>query len=241
MHFTDSLSALINFHLVSIQNQLHMITPISYNHHYEGIIKSSEAKPKIVKPNILIPIPEFDNMLSTLSSYLLNKYFAGKEKHNVTESYSSTEKSIQVITPTTNELISTKSTSMIEVQNFTILSTLNPKDIEKKLSIDEDTKLNINPLNFLKTITFSPPKITEKSEFIDFNITSASLDLKNGNKFHDIKNDAYSVNSQDSISPEVIEISIIDQQNNSSIDHNKKKKRSLELFFNSAVQVCVFN
>lgn len=243
-----------------------MISPISYNHNHEEIIKSSEAKPIIVKPNILIPIPENDNIISALSSYLLNKYFAGKEKHNVTESYSSTEKNIQIkTTPTTKEATSTEFTSIIEVQNFTISSTLmsnldssnynqnshnfktddynkklnsdNPENIEKKLPIDEDTKLNINPLNFLKTTTFSPSFTTEKSKFIDFNVTSSLLDLKNGNKFHDVRNDAYSVASKDSISPEIL---IIDQQNDSNINHNKRKKRSLELFFNSAIQVSTY-
>lgn len=86
MNFIKSLSNLINFHLVSMQNQLQMISPINDNHQHKEIIMSSVAKTKIVKPTVLIPIPELDNVgkLPTTSN-LLKTFFSGKENKNKTE------------------------------------------------------------------------------------------------------------------------------------------------------------
>lgn len=69
-----------------MQNQLQMISPINDNHqHEEIIIKSPEVKTKIVKPTVLIPIPEADNVgeLSATNN-LFKRFFSGKEKKNET-------------------------------------------------------------------------------------------------------------------------------------------------------------
>lgn len=94
VHFTNSLSTLIDFHLVSIQNQLQMISPINYNEHYENVIKSSESQPKIFKPTVLIPVPKINNILKSQSNFF-NNFFVGKEIQNFNLS---TKEHIQVIT-----------------------------------------------------------------------------------------------------------------------------------------------
>lgn len=230
-----------------------MISPISDNHQYEEIIKSSEAKPNVVKPSVLIPVPEFDNVLSMLSpSNLINKFFTGKEKQDTSKN------NFQVISPTTEKFISpfvttqnieivTKLPSILEIQNLSTttsqLSEYNQSSPnleieqyqensfhEKPLTIGD----NINVLNLQgKTISL-PLNTTEKFEYVRHNFTISPLELKNRKKFYNTKNYEYKVISNNSHSSESIEILPIGSTNQ---NHDKRKKRSFELFFISDVQV----
>ncbi|VVC44291.1 Hypothetical protein CINCED_3A001515 [Cinara cedri] len=139
--FTNSLSVLINFHLTSIQNQLQMISPINNNHLYKEIIKSSEAKPKMFKPSVLIPVPEFNYVLNILASpnKLLNKFFAGKEKEDKNNSVN-TKKNIEVLTTQTTS-ITTESISILEVKNSTNSSFTTPILISSKYNESSTTSL----------------------------------------------------------------------------------------------------
>lgn len=257
IHFNDSLSDLIDFYLISIQNQLQMISPISDNRQYEEIIKSSEAKPNVVKPSVLIPVPEFDNVLSMLSpSKLINKFFTGKEKqdtskNDIQSTSSSTEEFISPFITSHNIEIVTKLPSFVEIQSSSTinsqLSALNVSEYnqsssnleieyypensfhEKPLTIKD----NINILNLQGKTTSSPLNTTENFEYVEQNFTISPLELKNRKKFHNIKNYEYSVISNDSQLSENIEILSIPNQN-----YDKRKKRSFELFFISDVQVC---
>lgn len=133
VNFTSSLSVLIDFHLASIQSQLQMISPINDIHQYKEIIMSSEAKPTIFKPSVLIPVPEFNHVYNILASpsKLLNTFFTGKENKYVNNNSLNTKNSVQVLTtPIMEEPISTfsfnqtisfttESTSILKVQNST--------------------------------------------------------------------------------------------------------------------------
>lgn len=95
-NFTDSLSTLIDFHLVSMQSQLQLISPIIYNYQYEEIMKSPMIpQPKIFKPTVLIPIPEFDNVLKSPNN-LFKQFFSGKEIQDI--DILNTTKNIQATT-----------------------------------------------------------------------------------------------------------------------------------------------
>lgn len=235
-----------------------MISPISDNHQYEEIIKSSEAKSNVIKPSVLIPVPEFDNVLSMLSpSNLINKFFAGKEKQDASKN------NFQVTSPSTKKFISpfvtsqnieivTKLPSILEVQNFSTInsqiSALNVSEYnqnssnleieqypetsfhEKPLTIGD----NINVLNLQGKTTSLPLNTNEKFEYVEHNFTISPLELKNRKKFYNIKNYEYKDISNDSHSSESIEILPIGSTNQ---NHDKRKKRSLELFFISDVQV----
>lgn len=148
--------------MVSIQSQLQMISPINDNHQYEEIIKSSETKSKILKPTVLIPVPEFDNVLSLLSpNNLLSKFFSGKEDDVIGNL--STKESITVTTPMKEETINslsfsqdilatTESTSILDIHNFTT-SFLTPNLDSHRVnqnSTDIENKHNIkNPLDVI--------------------------------------------------------------------------------------------
>lgn len=160
VNFTNYLSVLIDFHLVSIQNQLQMISPINDNHQYEEIIKSSEAKSKIFKPTVLIPVPEFDNVLSLFSpNNLLNKFFAGKEDDVIGNL--SAKESIKVTTQTNEGTISTfsqeilattESILILDIHNSTTSSLLPELDSSRinRNSTDIESKHNTeNPLDVI--------------------------------------------------------------------------------------------
>lgn len=258
IHFTDSLSDLINFYLISIQNQLQMISPISDNRQYEDIIKSSEAKPNVVKPSVLIPVPEFDNVLSMLSpSNLINKFFTGKEKQDASKNNfqvtpPSTELFISPFVTSQNIEIVTKLPSIFKTQNFsTINSQLLALNVSKYNQSSSNLEIeqypenlfhekpliigdNINVPNHQGKTTSLPLNTTKKFEYVKHNFTISPLELKNRKKFYDIKNYEYKVISNDSHSSESIELLSIGSTNQ---NHDKRKKRSFELFFISDVQV----
>lgn len=150
-----------------------MISPINDNHQHEEIIKSSEAKTKIVKPTVLIPIPELDNVgkLSTTNN-LLKTFFPGKEKKNKTE------------------------------------------------NIQAASLLNV---------------IAEQPELIEYNLTSPSLEIRNGIN-DNIQSYKYATNKSFSLGTTEISTIIVEQKisKENIID---RKKRSFEIFFNSDVQV----
>lgn len=60
---------------------------------------------------------------------------------------------------------------------------------------------------------------------------------ENGKKFHDDFNiDAYNITSNQSLSSEIVEISIM-RNRKPYKNHGQQKKRSLKLFFDTEVQV----
>lgn len=136
--FSNSLSTLIDFYLASMQMQLQMISPINYNldHQNEKIIISSEAKPKMNKPTVLIPLPKFDVLNIFSPNLMFDVFFGGKEKQHANDSLSKKE-NIQVITTPMmvesistlsghqqNMSIATESTSILEVNNSTTMSSI---------------------------------------------------------------------------------------------------------------------
>lgn len=152
--FTNSLSAFIDFHLASIQNQLQMISPINDNHQYKEIIKSSKAKPKIFKPSVLIPVTEFNHVLNILvsPSNLINTFFAGKERD--VNDYLNSKENIQVLSTSKMEepidtfslnqtiSITTESTTISIVRNSTNTSFSTP--IMNSLKYKKSSKTNLN-------------------------------------------------------------------------------------------------
>lgn len=241
--FINSLSALIDFHLASIQNQVQMISPINDNHQYEEIIKSSEAKQNIVKPSILIPIPEFDHVLTFSSSNnSFNKFFVGKEKLNMSienlqvESSPLKQSNSKIVSSQKIE-IHTKSPSILEVQNFT--NTSYPLSTSYSLKYDLNSSSSVE-LNTEKEIPiFLSPYSVKKSDFTEHRFTTLPLDLNNRTKFYDAKkNYEYSIITNHSIGSDIVKIP--------SIHHNKtdqihvQRKRSLEVFFIPNVQVSIY-
>lgn len=238
-----------------------MISPINDNHEYEEIIKSSETKPKIFKPTVLIPVPEFDNFLNILTpEKMFNNFFSGKKKQDTTD----TKENIgNIITPIKEEsnssfsssqkiLISTESTSILKIQNSTTSSFLsstldsskysqNSKNQEYEHYTENAFDTTIMPL--LASTTDNSQKIAttpikEKSEHIKHNFTSSSMDLNDIKKIHDNNKYAYNVSSNDSFSLEINEIPTVVHKT-SNQNHNERNKRSLELFFIPDIQVSV--
>lgn len=243
MNFTNSLSALIDFHLASIQNQVQMISPIIDNHQYKEIIKSSRAKSKIIKPSVLIPVPEFDHVLRMLSpNNSFNKFFAGKEKFDVSNenievvSLPSRESNSRIVSSQKIE-IHTKSPSILEVQNFT--TTSHPLSALDSLEQKQNSSSGVKPY-FENTsyITFNAladtnDNITEMSNVAKTNYPVLIENNDNQTTFYEAKkNFEYSTITNDSIASDIVEIS--------SIEHNKtakRKKRSFEYFFIPNIQV----
>lgn len=259
IHFTNSLSALIDFHLASMQSQLQMISPINDNNQYEEIIKSSEAKPKIFKPSVLIPIPKFDNTLNALTpKTLLNTFFAGKEMQDIksTQEYTQTqttpitEVSIGGFSSNQQISITTDSTTILEVKNATtassLLSTLNSLQYSQNLPNlkSESSTENSVDIAFIRKVDNTTDKYNKILN--DYVVVIKSddehekqltiKDIKNRKKFHDVRNYTYNITSNNSLST-VINESYTIGHNRYSQTNGERKKRSLELFFNSDVQV----
>jgi len=234
-----------------------MVSPINDNHQYEEIIKSSEAKPKIFKPTVLIPVPKFDNTLNALTpNNLLNTFFAGKEKHDVinsTQEYIQTittpitEKSIDVFLFNRKMSITTDSTSILEAKNTTStsssLSTLNSlqyNQISTNLGSEPSTESSFNAtfIQLVDNTTDNYNEILNNDNLVviksddEYEKQLTIKDIKNRKKFHDV----YNITSNDSL-PSVIDQIYTMEHDISNQKYSKRNKRSFELFFNSDVQV----
>lgn len=182
-----------------------MISPIIGNHQYEEIIKSSEAKSKIIKPSVLIPVPEFDNALRILSpNNSVNKFFAGKEEFDMSN------ENIQVVFPPSTESnsrivssqkieIHTKSPSILEVENFT--STSHPlsalDSLKQKQNLSSGVELyseNTSDVTFI-ALAHANDNITEMSNVAKTNypVLSENNDRK---KLLTVENNAGVLNLQ---------------------------------------------
>lgn len=244
-----------------MQNQLQMISPINDNHQYEEIIKSSEAKPKIFKPTVLIPVPKFDNILNTLTpNNLLSTFFAGKEKQDVinnTQEYIQTrttpitEKSIDVFSLSQKVSITTDSTLILEVKNATFanssLSTLNLFQYNQNstnLGSEPSTESSVD-VTFIQLVDNTTDNYNEilnndnlvviKSDD-EYEKQLTIKDIKNRKKFHDARNDVYNIIPNGSL-PAVIDQIYTIKHDTSNTKYSERNKRSFELFFNSDVQV----
>lgn len=185
--FTNSLSTLINFYLTSMQIQLQMISPINYNLNDQNkkVIMSSDAKGKMYKPNILIPLPKTDDLNKlSLKNNMFNKFFGGKEKPNNT--ISAEEETINTLSINQQIPIANKSTSILEVKNSTItsptLSTLNFSRYNqslKNIESDQSTEKSFNEIfiPLLSTNNYHSQILNNKNN-TDYEIQSAIDDSK---------------------------------------------------------------
>lgn len=177
-----------------MQSQLQMISPINDNHQYEEIIKSSEAVPKLFKPTVLIPVPEFDNFLNILTpKRFLNNFFAGKEKPDVIDTPSTKKNNWDSTTPimevfngssSQKNLISTKTTTILEIPNSTTTSFLS--------SNLDTSKYNQNS--------------------------------KNLNNAYDINNYVYNITSNDSFPLEINELPTVEHKTSHQNHKGRKKR-----------------
>lgn len=287
-NFTDSLSTLINFHLISIQNQLQMISPISSNHVHEKIIKSLEAKPNIIKPSVLIPLPaEVNYLKNTIPNKMSNTFFTGKEKHNIIDTIIGSMENNE-FKPTTDESINTflfnhntstviePTKSIFETNSSFVPLTSDSSKYNQNLKhfpshhYTEKTFMpltytndkykrsivsNLNKLQNVKNIDvlekqkkhYFPSKIKSsrsiipRNEYNKHSLNSLLLDLKYKETFFNgIKNYMYNTASNNSLSSEIIEISI-ERLNTFNKNYDRRSKRSYELFFNSDLQVSHLN
>lgn len=233
-----------------------MISPINDNYQYEEIIKSSEAKPKIFKPIVLIPVPKFDILNVLTPNNLLNTFFAGKEKQDVIKSTQEyiptrttpiTEESINMYSFNQKTSVTTDSTLILEVPNATtssLLSTLNTLQYNQNLTnleskstdnIFNDTFIQLaenNTVNYNKILNIDNTVIKND----EYKKQLTIKDIKNRKKFHDITNYTYNIALNDSLPPVIDEIYTIGHDTSNQI-HSKRKKRSFQLFFNSDIQV----
>lgn len=169
-----------------------MISPINDNHQYIEIIKSSKAKPKIVKLSVLIP-KEFNHDLNILASpnKLSNTFLADKEKEDVINFLSTKKNSEVLTTPIVEETItksslgqtiSMESKSILEVQNYTNSSFSTSTLISSKNNKNSTTNL-INNHNIENSfnVTFIPlgSTINENNKISN---TTSSLLIKSNSK-----------------------------------------------------------
>lgn len=197
-NFTATLSVLTDFYLASTQSQLHTISSINYNHQYEEILKSSEAKPKIVKPTVLFPTLGINEAFNIFSpDNFIRKFFTGKEKQDVNPTISTKENS-QITTttiPITVEFNSTfslrkepltftESITAVEITNSTtdsiLMSTTDLSDYSQNTKTAENGRSTENVLD----VTFVPLQfsVTDHSN-IELNLSRAdiSADFENIN------------------------------------------------------------
>lgn len=229
-----------------MQSQLQMISPINDNHQYEEIIKSSEAKPKILKPTVLIPVPEFDNFLNILTpKRFLNNFFAGKEKSDTIGTPSTKESNWDSTTSTMEDfndsfvssqrvLISTEPTSVLEIKNSTTTSFLSTLNSSKYNQNSKNLENEHYTENVFDDVTFIPLMASTAGSFEG--ITSSPLGFNNIKKVNDINNNVYNITSNDSFPLEINELPAVEPKT-SHQNHNERKIRSLELFFISDMLV----
>lgn len=221
-----------------MQSQLQMISPINDNHQYEEIIKSSEAIPKIFKPTVLIPVPEFDNFLNILTpKRFLNNFFAGKEKPDVIDTSSTKNNNWDTTTPTMEVFNSSFSSSQRFLISSETTSIQNSTTTSFLLSNLDTSKYNHNSKNLDNAFddnTFIPLVASTTVGSFEGIATSFPLDFNNTKKIHD--NYVYNITSNDSFPMEINELPAVEHKI-SHQNHNERKKRSLELFFISDMLV----
>lgn len=163
INFTTSLSVLTDFYLTSAQSQLQMISSINYNHQYEEIIKSSEAKPKMVKPTILFPTLSINDVFNIFSpNNFLSQFFSGKEKPFMNTTFSTIKNNLSL------------TTSTMEKSNNNISSNL-------KMSIISESTPTVEFLNytsnnfFISTTTLDPLKYSQNTKNLENNHSTENI------------------------------------------------------------------
>ncbi|XP_016659329.2 uncharacterized protein LOC100160532 [Acyrthosiphon pisum] len=239
--FTNSLSTLINFYLTSMQIQLQMISPITYNLNDQNkkVIMSSEAKTKMYKPNVLISLPKSGdlNKLSPKTN-MFNKFFGGKEKQDVNESTLILEirnlRNSTTSSPISSTLNSSKyNQSLKNVENYQY--TEKPFDLAFIPLLS--TTNNYSKISNIRNNTDYKKKLTIDDSKLIVNALHLQHVAENRKKFHDDFNtEAYNITSNQSLLSEIDEISTM-KNGKSYKNYGQQKIRSLKLFFDTEVQI----